>query len=170
LTVSTSPVSFIYHSPLGKLRLIEKQGFLKQADFVEELPEEEISSKKPQQPISSFLRKVCLQLDEYFSGNLQHFELPLNPQGTPFQRSAWKALLRIPYGETRSYLQQAQAIENPKAVRAIGNANSKNPISIIIPCHRVIGKNGTLTGYAGGIERKNKLLELERCFKPVQKN
>ena len=110
------------------------------------------------------------QLDEYFSGNLQHFELPLNPQGTPFQRSAWKALLRIPYGETRSYLQQAQAIENPKAVRAIGNANSKNPISIIIPCHRVIGKNGTLTGYAGGIERKNKLLELERCFKPVQKN
>ena len=79
-------------------------------------------------------------------------------------------MLRIPYGETRSYLQQAQAIENPKAVRAVGMANSRNPIHIIIPCHRVIGKNGALTGYAGGIERKIGLLELEKRFKPVQMN
>ena len=170
MTACPSQVSCLYQSPLGQLKLVEKHGFLTQSDFIDELSEEEIGSGISLQQVSAFLQKVCLQLDEYFSGNLHKFDLPLKPQGTVFQRSAWNALLRIPYGETRSYLQQAQAIENPKAVRAVGMANSRNPIHIIIPCHRVIGKNGALTCYAGGIERKIGLLELEKRFKPVQMN
>ena len=101
------------------------------------------------------------QLGEYFSGKRKTFDLPLDLQGTAFQLQAWHALLEIPFGETRSYAEQAALINNPKAVRAIGLANGKNPVSIIVPCHRVIGKNGTLTGYGGGLERKRFLLELE---------
>ena len=105
---------------------------------------------------------VIKQLHEYFSGDRRTFDLPLDLKGTPFQLQAWHALLEIPYGETLTYGEQAVAISNPKAVRAIGLANGKNPISIIVPCHRVIGKNGTLTGYGGGIERKKFLLQLEK--------
>ncbi|PAS30562.1 cysteine methyltransferase, partial [Vibrio cholerae] len=100
--------------------------------------------------------------DEYFSGQRTQFELPLAASGTAFQQSVWHALCKIPYGEIWSYQQLAEAIGNPKAVRAVGLANGKNPISIIVPCHRVVGKNGQLTGYAGGLERKAFLLELEQ--------
>lgn len=102
------------------------------------------------------------QLNEYFSGKRRTFDLPLDLQGTLFQLQAWQALLKIPFGGTLTYGEQAALINNPKAVRAIGLANGKNPISIIVPCHRVIGKNGTLTGYGGGLERKRFLLELEK--------
>ncbi len=102
------------------------------------------------------------QLTEYFSGQRCEFSLPLAAKGTPFQMQVWHALTTIPYGETWSYQDLADAIGNPKAVRAVGLANGKNPISIIVPCHRVIGKNGKLTGYAGGVERKEKLLKLEQ--------
>lgn len=101
------------------------------------------------------------QLQQYFDGALRQFDLPLAPQGTPFQQSVWQQLLEIPYGETRSYGDLARALENLRAIRAVGTANGRNPISIVIPCHRVIGSDGTLTGYAGGIERKQKLLALE---------
>ena len=107
-------------------------------------------------------KKAAKQLDEYFSGKRKVFDLPLDPQGTEFQRSVWRALKEIPYGETRSYKQIANAIGNPKACRAVGMANNKNPIWIIIPCHRVIGADGSLTGYGGGIKMKQKLLEIER--------
>ena len=110
------------------------------------------------------LKDACRQLDEYFEGRRQKFDIALKPHGTDFQLSAWESLLRIPYGETRSYLQQAESIHNPRAIRAIGHANSRNPIPIIIPCHRVIGKNGSLTGYAGGLDRKTRLLALEHSF------
>lgn len=110
----------------------------------------------------SILTKVINQLDEYFAGRRSEFELPLAAKGTEFQQQVWHALCNIPYGQTWSYQDLADAIGNPKAVRAVGLANGKNPISIIIPCHRVIGKNGKLTGYAGGVERKAKLLELEQ--------
>ena len=102
------------------------------------------------------------ELDEFFTGKRKVFDLPLNPHGTDFQRSVWKALQDIPYGETRSYKQIAEAIGNPKACRAVGLANNKNPIWVIIPCHRVIGANGALTGYGGGFEMKQRLLELEK--------
>lgn len=101
------------------------------------------------------------QLEEYFSGHRQQFDLPLDFQGTPFQNAVWQALLTIPYGETRSYRDIALQIGNVKAVRAVGAANGKNPISIITPCHRVIGANGSLVGFAGGLDKKQILLHIE---------
>lgn len=101
------------------------------------------------------------ELNEYFTGNLQQFTVPLDTKGTEFQMQAWDALLNIPYGETRSYLEQAHAINKPKAFRAVASANRNNRISIIIPCHRVIAKNGDLAGYGGGLDRKEFLINLE---------
>ncbi len=101
------------------------------------------------------------QLDAYFSGRSTTFDLPLGLEGTPFQLSVWSALLKIPYGETRSYAQLAAALHKPSATRAVGAANGRNPISIVVPCHRVIGADGSLTGFGGGIERKKFLLSLE---------
>lgn len=109
----------------------------------------------------SQLDEVARQLDEYFAGKREQFQLTLAAPGTPFQREVWHALQHIPYGTTCSYSELAEKIGRPRAVRAVGTANGANPISIIVPCHRVIGSNGTLTGYAGGIERKQLLLELE---------
>lgn len=104
---------------------------------------------------------ACVQLDAYFAGELKEFDLPLMPKGTPFQESVWQALTEIPYGETWSYGQLAASIGKPKASRAVGAANGVNPIPVIIPCHRVIGASGKLTGFGGGIETKQFLLELE---------
>ena len=108
------------------------------------------------------LRKAAQELSEYFAGNRKEFDIPLNPKGTDFQKSVWNALCTIPYGKTMSYGQVAAQIGNPKASRAVGMANNKNPIPILIPCHRVIGANGKLVGYGGGIWMKQKLLELEQ--------
>ena len=102
------------------------------------------------------------QVEAYFKGRLKAFDFPLAPQGTPFQTSVWHELLRIPYGETISYGELARRLGNPKAVRAVGLANGSNPIAIVIPCHRVIGSNGTLVGYGGGLPTKQALLALER--------
>jgi methylated-DNA-[protein]-cysteine S-methyltransferase len=104
------------------------------------------------------------ELDRYFAGKLTAFTVPTAAQGTPFQRAVWAALSKIPYGATRTYAQQAAAIGRPKAVRAVGAANGKNPISIIVPCHRVIGADGCLTGFGGGLPRKQALLDLERSL------
>ncbi len=153
-----------YQSPIGLIRMDETGGFLTRADFVEQSPESEHFQSDGISNSSTLLKDACIQLDEYFEGRRQKFDLALKPHGTDFQRSAWESLLRIPYGETRSYLQQAESIRNPRAIRAIGQANSRNPIPIIIPCHRVIGKNGSLTGYAGGLDRKTRLLALEHSF------
>lgn len=102
------------------------------------------------------------QLKEYFDGERRLFDIPLDPVGTPFQQRVWRSLLEIPYGCTASYRQQAELIGKPTAVRAVARANGKNKISILLPCHRVIGSDGTLTGYAGGLRRKEKLLDFER--------
>jgi methylated-DNA-[protein]-cysteine S-methyltransferase len=107
------------------------------------------------------IKDAAVQITEYFDGKRKTFDLPLNPQGTDFQLRVWKALQNIPYGETRSYADIAAITGNPKAYRAVGMANHHNPIPIIIPCHRVIGANGSLTGYAGGLELKQRLLNLE---------
>jgi methylated-DNA-[protein]-cysteine S-methyltransferase len=101
------------------------------------------------------------QLEEYFAGERREFELDLAPSGTPFQLSVWRALCAIPYGETASYGEIAATVGQPGAARAVGGANNRNPIAIVIPCHRVIGANGTLTGYGGGLPRKQRLLALE---------
>ncbi len=111
--------------------------------------------------IPNFLQNCVQQLDEYFNGNRTEFNLKLNPQGTDFQKRVWKELLNVPYGKTRSYLEQSKKLGDVKAIRAVASANGKNPIWIVIPCHRVIGSNGSLTGYAGGLWRKKWLLTHE---------
>ena len=111
---------------------------------------------------TSLIKEAYRQLSEYLIGERKSFDLPLNPRGTVFQQQVWKVLCDIPYGETRSYRQIAEAIGNPKAVRAVGMANNRNPLLIVIPCHRVIGANGKLVGYGAGIEKKEFLLKLEK--------
>lgn len=114
---------------------------------------------------NELLDKTYKQLEEYFAGKRKQFSLPLCPEGTEFQKKVWNELCNIPYGETRSYQEIATLIGNNRASRAVGMANHNNPIGIIIPCHRVIGKNGSLVGYAGGLEFKLRLLELEKKWK-----
>ena len=127
-------------------------------------------SKRPRQPHPAWIARdnlpvfitVRQELAAYFAGELQKFATPLAPQGTPFQQQVWRALQEIPYGRTASYSDLAQRVRNPQAVRAVAMANARNPLPIIVPCHRVIGKNGALTGYSGGgVERKAALLQLE---------
>ena len=120
---------------------------------------------------TALLRQAAQALYTYLAGDRDAFAgLPLNPKGTPFQKKVWQALLEIPYGQTISYKQLAQAIDNPKAVRAVGAANGKNPIFVIIPCHRVVGADGSLTGFAYGLELKRRLLEIESGVVPLANN
>lgn len=117
---------------------------------------------KQEKPETDLLKRAGEQLKEYFSGKRKTFDLPLSPSGTEFQKKVWKALCTIPYGETRSYGEIAAQIGNPKACRAVGGANNKNPIMIFIPCHRVIGADGSLVGFGGGIDAKKFMLDLEK--------
>ncbi len=114
---------------------------------------------------NTLLREAGRELDAYFAGKRERFDLPLDPQGTAFPKRVWKKLVSIPYGKTVSYSELARRIGRPGAFRAVGAANGQNPISVIIPCHRVLGKNGDLTGYGGGLDMKRRLLELERWSK-----
>ena len=144
----------IMESKLGRILLEAKENKLTGCHFTKE----NATSKQA----DLFLFKVKEELEEYFSGQRKEFDIPLAPQGTDFQKKVWKALQNINYGTTASYKEKEKKINNPKAVRAVGMANNQNPIAIIIPCHRVIGSNGKLVGYAGGLELKQKLLELEK--------
>ncbi len=151
-----------FNSPLGKLLLTGDDG-LKSLHFP--IGKTRIEPEDDWEYNEATFSEVIYQLDAYFKGKLQQFDLTLNPVGTPFQNKVWQQLLKIPYGETISYGELANRIGNPNASRAVGMANGKNPISIIVPCHRVIGKDGSLTGFGGGIEIKKKLLELEQRHK-----
>ena len=111
--------------------------------------------------IPSSLQDAVNQLNEYFEGNRTHFDFKLNPKGTEFQQKVWKGLLQIPFGKTKTYLEQSKILGDVKAIRAVASANGKNPLWIVVPCHRVIGSDGSLTGYAGGLWRKKWLLEHE---------
>jgi methylated-DNA-[protein]-cysteine S-methyltransferase len=147
-------------SPLGPLLLVADDAGLRQILFVNgrRAAQPESSWKEDEAPFSETIR----QLHNYFAGELENFDLPLAPEGTPFQLSVWRRLCDIPYGATVSYGELANRIGNTKACRAVGLANGSNPIPIVIPCHRVIGSNGKLTGYGGGLPIKEKLLALER--------
>ncbi len=148
-----------YESPLGRLTLQASDNGLTGAWFdTQTTAPDDFGLKKSDHPI---LQQAIAEYEEYFAGDRRQFTVPTDAQGTDFQKQVWNMLTHIPYGEVWSYQDMAIAIHNPKAVRAVGLANGKNPISIIVPCHRVIGKNGQLTGYAGGLERKRKLLQLE---------
>lgn len=142
-------------SPVGDLTLTEENGALTGLYFGRR-------SLEGEEGLTALLERAFQQLEEYFAGKRKQFDLPLSLRGTEFQRQVWAALRDIPYGETRSYGQIAQAVGRPKAVRAVGMANHRNPISIIVPCHRVVGADGSLTGYGGGLENKKFLLALER--------
>ena len=148
-----------YKAPFGDLLLVEAGGKIEQVAFPIEhngkKPEKEwVENEKP-------FKEIFIQLDEYFTGQRTDFSLALNPIGTEFQKAVWKELRKIPYGSTINYGELAKRIGNPKASRAVGAANGKNPIGIIVPCHRVIGKDGSLTGFGGGLSVKELLLKLE---------
>ena len=149
-------------SPVGTLKLAEESGAITELRF------EEWDGKTPKEE-TELLSRAKRELGEYFAGQRREFTLPLAPAGTGFQRRVWDALLTIPYGQTRSYGELAALIGSPKASRAVGSANHNNPISIFIPCHRVIGANGSLTGYGGGLEVKRALLALEQKDKTQRK-
>lgn len=123
------------------------------------------SNNKPSKDIPDHLKDVVTQLAEYFQGNRTNFDLKLNPSGTEFQKKVWNELLKIPYGKTTTYLDMAKRLGDPKCIRAAASANGKNPLWIIVPCHRVIGSDGSLTGYAGGLWRKKWLLDHENPVK-----
>jgi methylated-DNA-[protein]-cysteine S-methyltransferase len=149
----------IISTPIGNLLLLAGENGLKKILFEKQFDSSAISNNWQQN--SRKLAQVKEQLLAYFDRKLSNFDLQLDPDGTVFQKQIWKQLQEIPYGELRSYQDIANSIEKPNACRAVGMANSKNPIPIVIPCHRVIGKNDKLTGYAGGLENKAILLETE---------
>ena len=146
---------FCFDSEIGKLWLAEEDGALTDISFAADIKGKFLTESSP------LLQQAACQLQEYLRGDRQDFSLPLALQGTPFQQRVWQALLQIPYGQTRTYGQIAQMIGSPKACRAVGMANHNNPVAIVVPCHRVIGADGSLTGYSAGVSLKKKLLELE---------
>ena len=150
-----------YDSPLGQILLVAGDTALTGLHFVDEKYYPGIAADWQQAPQARMLIQARRQLDEYFAGTRTEFELPVEPEGTTFQRGVWRELQKIPYGTSISYGTLAQRIGKPSAARAVGAANGRNSISIVIPCHRVIGANGDLTGYAGGMARKDALLRLE---------
>lgn len=155
----TSRSHTVVDSPYGPLTLVATDGVLSALYMTEQRhrPPQETFGEVDARPFGG----VTDQLDEYFAGERTEFDLPLRLHGTPFQRSVWEQLRTIPYGETRSYGQLADALGKSGASRAVGLANGKNPVGIIVPCHRVIGSTGSLTGYGGGLDRKQRLLVFE---------
>jgi methylated-DNA-[protein]-cysteine S-methyltransferase len=158
--MNNDEISYTYiDSPVGRIMLVGNFRGLLEISFM--------AGRTPKAPDprwhldDSQFGDAIAQFRDYFDGNLREFDLRLQPSGTPFQLQVWKALREIPYGETISYAELARRIGKPRAVRAVGAANGKNPLSIVIPCHRVIGSDGSLTGYGGGMENKKYLLALE---------
>jgi methylated-DNA-[protein]-cysteine S-methyltransferase len=155
-------LSFKYvESPLGRLKLVASSEGLAAILWENDSPERVPLSDLIQDPNHPVLFETERQLREYLSGKRRDFSIPLDVRGTAFQKDVWQALLRIPFGETRTYGELASEIGRPQASRAVGAANGRNPLSIVVPCHRVIGASGKLTGFAGGLEIKARLLELE---------
>lgn len=144
-------------TPIGKLRLVSTGAHLAAIEFNGQHGHVDTDTERTDE----VLARTAAQLRQYFTGARKQFDLPLAPTGTAFQQSVWNALATIPWGALRSYADIARAIDKPTAVRAVGAANGRNPLPIVVPCHRVIGSNGSLTGFAGGLEIKRQLLELE---------
>jgi methylated-DNA-[protein]-cysteine S-methyltransferase len=145
------------NSPIGVLKLSSDEGHLKSISFDAEFMSEEVY-------VPDILMTAAKQLEEYFSGSRQLFDLPIDPEGTDFQRRVWKQVADVSYGSTKSYIEISREVNSQDSSRAVGMANGKNPLPIIIPCHRIIGHNGKLTGYAGGLERKKWLLLHEQHY------
>ncbi len=164
MTILEKEMNYVFKtmmSPIGELTLVASESGLAAVLWPNDKPERVPLPVMTEDNHNLILLETERQLNEYFAGQRKEFSLPLDPVGTEFQKSVWNALLTIPFGETRSYGEIARQLGNDKAMRAVGAANGKNPISIIAPCHRVIGTNGALTGFAGGLEAKAILLDLE---------
>ena len=151
--------AYYYDTKIGKITIVDNGKSITNLEFGE------VRYKDVDYIETPLMKNAYNQLQEYLDGKLKSFDIPIEENGTEFQRKVWKALREIPYGETWSYKQLAERAGNIKACRAVGGANNKNPISIITPCHRVIGANGKLVGYGGGLDIKEKLLDLESEFK-----
>lgn len=154
------------NTPLGRMLISSDGDSITGIYFQNQLEPRSRFQSSPQMTLppqaSAVLKQAELQINEYFEGKRTTFDLPVSLQGTEFQKKVWGELTKIPYGKTISYKELAIRVGNPKSSRAVGTANSKNPISILVPCHRVIGENGALTGYAGGLDKKKSLLEHEK--------
>lgn len=151
---TTDRHTLVVPSPIGPLTLTAEDGALTAIDFG-------APADRADAPPYPVLADAARQLEAYFAGELRDFDLPLHPSGTPFQLIVWEALRQIPYGETVTYGELARSIGRPTAARAVGSANHQNPLAIVVPCHRVVGADGTLTGYAGGLDMKAALLAIE---------
>lgn len=160
MTTTTAEHFTVVDSPIGDLLLTGDAGALTGLHMLGAKDAKPLIGDRTES--AEALSATAEQLAEYFAGDRTEFELVLKPAGTEFQQAVWKALCDIPYGETRSYGQIARAIGKPKAARAVGMANNRNPIAVIVPCHRVIGADGSMVGYGGGLDRKTLLLDLER--------
>jgi len=151
-------------SPIGVLTLVASDEGLTHVLFEDQEPVDAgLPVDLPETDDHPALEAAASQLGEYFAGSRKAFDLPLDLRGTDFQKDAWRALATVPYGETRSYGEQAEAIGRPGAFRAVGAANGRNPIPVILPCHRIVGADGSLTGFAGGLDTKRRLLDLEQA-------
>ena len=148
------PTHFVYRTPLGRITIASNGTAITRVLFGEQEAPGKLSP-------SALTNEAATQIQQYLAGKRRTFDLPLAPEGTAFQQSVWKALREIPYGQTWTYRQLAEAVGNPKAYRAVGGANNRNPLPIIVPCHRVIGADGSLVGYASGTHIKRFLLDLE---------
>lgn len=148
---------YFYESQIGRICIIEKDGRITNIYTSDRGLPHDVPLRE-----TSLLKEAARQLGAYFAGELDAFSLPLEPSGTDFMKQVWTALCEIPYGKTATYGEIAKKVGKPKAARAVGLANNRNPIPIVIPCHRVIGADGSLTGYGGGLEMKKKLLDLEK--------
>lgn len=148
---------YFSQTSIGKIGIAEQDGNIAQLYFATDMIPHNAEIIE-----TTLISEAFSQLNAYLTGELKQFSLPLAPQGTDFMQTVWRALCAVPYGKTASYKEIAQAIGNPKAVRAVGLANNKNPLPIFIPCHRIIGSNGKLVGYAGGLQIKQQLLDLEK--------
>lgn len=153
---------FFYETSIGRIGIRDNGEAVTDLMFAGGIAEVPADTRILETPLIS---KTAAQLTEYLAGERRMFDVPLASEGTLFQRKVWETLSQIPYGETRSYAEIAKSIGQPKAFRAVGMANNKNPVAVIVPCHRVIGANGKLIGYAGGLDIKQKLLELEKVQK-----
>lgn len=150
--------TFTYSTPIGSIQMTANEVAITRLTWIISKEIEKSTMERE----TALMKEAYIQLIQYFRGIRTSFSIPLAPSGTPFQQKVWQALLQIPYGQTRSYQQIAETIGHPKAYRAVGMANHQNPIGIFIPCHRVVGKNGSLTGFSGGIHLKQWLLTLEK--------
>lgn len=148
---------FFYDTDIGKIGIEEKDGFIVKVHFGSDTSFKDEDIKE-----TAVINKAYIELNNYLKGDIKEFTIPLKVDGTEFMKEVWNGLLKIPYGETLSYKELGEKIGRPKAARAIGLACNKNPIPIFIPCHRIVGSNGDLTGYLGGLNIKKKLLEIEK--------